>query len=58
MRRVLVEYARRKQALKRGAGSARNELREDHGSYEQDAAEIMALDEALDGLEKRDPRLA
>ena len=58
MRRVLVEYARRKQALKRGAGSARIELREDHGSYELDAEEIMALDEALGGLEQRDPRLA
>ncbi len=55
MRRILVDSARRKQSLKRGAGSKREEIREDHWVENVRADELLAVDEALDLLAVEDP---
>jgi RNA polymerase sigma factor (TIGR02999 family) len=62
MRRILVDYARRHHALRRGAGSRPLPLdaAEDAGllAGESRAEELLALDEALERLATFDPRLA
>ncbi len=57
MRRILIDHARRKQALKRGGGKPFAAEAENYAglSYEQ-ADELIALDQALDRLEKLSPR--
>ena len=55
MRRILVEQARRKATLRRGAGWERRDLDEVRIHLSQDPTEILALDEALDKLEAEDP---
>jgi len=56
MRRILIDHARRRQALKRGAGEVL-ELQEERESlsYEQ-AEELIALNAALDRLEQMNSR--
>jgi len=56
MRRILVDYARRKN-LKRGRGLERVSL-EDAATIEFDRALFIALDEALNALAEIDPRKA
>jgi RNA polymerase sigma factor (TIGR02999 family) len=59
MRHILVDYARRKQATKRGGSRIRVPLREDTAmAREKDLAELLALDDALDELGRRSPRMA
>ncbi|MHC4573183.1 MAG: sigma-70 family RNA polymerase sigma factor [Planctomycetota bacterium] len=56
MRRILVENARRKQSQKRGGGHRRVEL-DEAALIERDDADVedlLALDEALEKLEKKD----
>ena len=54
MRRILVENARRKRALKRGGDRPRVDL--DLAQPDKERSEpLLALDEALDRLEARDP---
>jgi RNA polymerase sigma factor (TIGR02999 family) len=57
MRRILIDHARRKQALKRGASEQVVAHTEDYAgfSYEQ-AEELIALDIALDRLDEMNPR--
>ena len=55
MRRVLVDSARARHALKRGGKRVKFELREDDGAIICDE-EILALDEALDLLRVKDPK--
>jgi RNA polymerase sigma factor (TIGR02999 family) len=58
MRRILVEQARSKQRLKRGAGARRQEF-DDHLLVADDRAdELLAVHEALDELEHHDPQAA
>ena len=56
MRRILIENARRKQSLKHGGGRKRIELDEAVLGKDNDttADDLIALDEALDKLSKRD----
>jgi RNA polymerase sigma factor (TIGR02999 family) len=56
MRQVLVDYARRRGYAKRGGGARRVSLDEALAVSEERAAEVVALDEALEGLAKLDPR--
>jgi RNA polymerase sigma factor (TIGR02999 family) len=60
MRRILIERARAKQTHKRGGGMARVDLHDDAvaGEPESDAKseELLALDAALEKLERLDPR--
>jgi len=57
MRRILVDYARRYQAAKRGGGRAPVELDEATLLIEERADTLVALDEALTRLGDMDPRL-
>ena len=56
MRRILVERARAKKALKRGSGAARVDLDQITVADERQNLDLLMLDEALNGLAKIDPR--
>ncbi len=58
MRRILVDHARRKQSRKRGGGLERRELDEAAIILAVPAEELLAVDEALDGLAQKDPLVA
>jgi len=58
MRRILVENARRKQALKRGGDRQRQTLEEAAPSTDKQDLDLLALDEALAKLETDDPEKA
>lgn len=61
MRQIVVDYARRNAAKKRGGGNVHTLLDELDGSavaVEAQAAELVALDDALNRLAQLDPRLA
>src|SRR5690348_15426708 len=48
MRRILVDSARRKKAIRRGSGPMREELQEAHLVQNVVPDELLAVDEALD----------
>jgi len=58
MRRVLIEHARRHQALKRGAGWKAVSLDDDALAADVSAASLIDLDEALTRLASLEERLA
>jgi RNA polymerase sigma factor (TIGR02999 family) len=55
MRRILVENARRKRSLKRGGGRQRLDLDVEEPVEVERSEQLLALDEALDRLQARDP---
>jgi RNA polymerase sigma factor (TIGR02999 family) len=58
MRRILIERARQKAALKRGGNAERQPLDELAVENEQDPEELLALSDALDRLHAVDPQAA
>jgi RNA polymerase sigma factor (TIGR02999 family) len=58
MRRILVERAREKSAQKRGGRMSRRELRDHNMAEEAPAAELLAVNEALDRLAELDGQAA
>jgi RNA polymerase sigma factor (TIGR02999 family) len=56
MRRILVEHARKRHFAKRGGGAIRVSFDEAAMVSEKQAAELIALDDALTSLEAIDPR--
>jgi RNA polymerase sigma factor (TIGR02999 family) len=58
MRRVLVDWAKARNAQKRGAGAAHVELDEGRLLSDEDAATVLDLDDALARLEAVAPRPA
>ncbi|WP_149194347.1 ECF-type sigma factor [Luteimonas suaedae] len=58
MRRILVDYARRRHAAKRGGGVADLTLQPDLVAVDSQSAMILAVDEALEGLAAFNARLA
>ena len=58
MRRILVECARRRNALKRGGDRERVPLNDDHLLADETHPDILALDEALKRLAAERPDLA
>jgi RNA polymerase sigma factor (TIGR02999 family) len=56
MRRVLVDYARRRGFYKRGGGAQRVTLHEALVTASDPALDVVALDRALEALEKADAR--
>jgi RNA polymerase sigma-70 factor (ECF subfamily) len=57
MRRVMVDHARKRQAVKRGAAAVKVTLDETAFMAESRTAELLALDEALDELAAFNPRM-
>ncbi len=58
MRRIMVDHARQRQALKRGGGALKVTLDEAAHAVEERAVELLALDEALEKLAGFDKRKA
>lgn len=58
MRRILINHARDRIADKRGAGAPMATFDEDWMGQQVRAADLVALDEALDALAKDNPRAA
>jgi len=56
MRRILVDYARRRQYEKRGGGALQVTLAEAESVADESAPDLVALDEALKNLAEIDPR--
>jgi RNA polymerase sigma factor (TIGR02999 family) len=55
MRRILVEYARRRRRVKRGRNPVRVSLSDVDSVAQHDPEQILALDEAIRRLEEQDP---
>jgi RNA polymerase sigma factor (TIGR02999 family) len=58
MRRILVDAARRRQALKRGGAARREELGDDPGVSDEQAETITKLDDSLKKMAEQHPRPA
>lgn len=58
MRQILIDHARARHYAKRGGGAHKVSLDEAADATEQRAAELVALDEALEGLATLDQRKA
>lgn len=58
MRRILIEYARSRMAVKRGGERVRVDLDENHVAGWPDPDQLLAIDEALRRLEQEDERAA
>jgi RNA polymerase sigma factor (TIGR02999 family) len=58
MRRILVDYARRRQALKRGGDAVRVTLSTDLADADTQAQQVLVVNEALQGLAEFNERLA
>ena len=58
MRQILTDHARSRNAAKRGAGLANFALHEVLDAPVEQPAALLAVNDALDSLEKRDPRKA
>ncbi|HEX2838483.1 MAG TPA: ECF-type sigma factor [Phycisphaerales bacterium] len=58
MRRILIDHARAKGAIKRGGGAPKAPLSIVDLAVEQDPGQILALDEALQRLEQAEPEVA
>jgi len=56
MRQILVDEARKRDAAKRGGSLIQVPLDEANNVAQEQAANVLALDDALDTLEKIDPR--
>jgi len=57
IRHVLIDYARARGAEKRGGGALHIPLREERDGRAPDTVELLALEEALTALARRDARL-
>jgi RNA polymerase sigma factor (TIGR02999 family) len=58
MRHVLIDYARRRKAAKRGGGDIKVPLDEERTGVDSEVFELLALNQALEQLEARDEQLA
>jgi RNA polymerase sigma factor (TIGR02999 family) len=57
MRRILIDYARERNAMKRGGGRVQVPLTPESAVVDQEVNRLLAVDEALVALERRDPRM-
>lgn len=58
MRNLLIDYARRRNASRRGGNEIHVSLNEDLDGADPKVVELLTLDQALDRLERRDERMA
>jgi RNA polymerase sigma-70 factor (ECF subfamily) len=58
MRQILVDYARKRRAIKRGGENIRVTLTDAIARTEDHTVDVLALNEALERLEELDPRQA
>ncbi len=58
MRRILIDRARARLAEKRGGGAPMASLDDAAGAVAANAAEVLAVEEAMTALERHQPRLA
>lgn len=58
MRRVLIDYARRRQAAKRGGALVRVPLGDHAAIVDAQAADVLEVDQALETIAERNPRMA
>jgi len=58
MRRILVEQARRKRRIRHGGGQERLDVDEFDVAIDAPVEDVLALDRALERLEREDPRKA
>lgn len=58
MRRILIDFARRRSSAKRGGGLVRVALKEDAAVVEAQVVELLTIDEVLQQLEARNARMA
>ena len=58
MRRILVEQARRKASVRHGGALQKTTLHEDSSAGEQNAIDVLAVDEALTRLAAKDTQMA
>ena len=56
MSAIVVDHARARTAAKRGGGAVQITISEQIGGSEQDAFDLLAVDEALKQLTEQDPR--
>lgn len=57
MRRILIDYARRRSAAKRGGQRVRVPLREDSAVVDAEVTRMLGIDEALQRLERHNARM-
>jgi RNA polymerase sigma factor (TIGR02999 family) len=58
MRHILIDYARRRHAAKRGGTQIRVPLRDDMATVDAEATDLIELDQALELLGERSERMA
>lgn len=58
MRQILVDSARKKMRLKRGAGECRVDLEEVHLAIDTDPEQLLTINEALEQFAREDPEKA
>lgn len=58
MRHILVDHARREQAVRRGGNAVRISFNDHVVAAEEESANVLGVDEAIDRLTSRDPRMA
>jgi RNA polymerase sigma factor (TIGR02999 family) len=58
MRHILIDYARRRQAAKRGGTLVRVPLEEGTAAVEPDVTDLLAIEEAMEKLEAHNRRMA
>jgi RNA polymerase sigma factor (TIGR02999 family) len=58
MRQIRIDDARRRKRLKRGGGRRAEPLDNEPGVFDKDPNDVLAVHEALEGLEAADPRKA
>ena len=58
MRNLLIDYARRRNALRRGGNEIHVPLDESREGADSEVVELLTLDQALNRLEERDERMA